>query len=181
MAPTGGQAGTWVSGIGSATLSGMTHLLVAALLCLSSPLAWAQDTKPNFTGKWSLDVAKSDFGPMPPPESIVHVIEHAEPNIKITTTQKSEAGETSNSRTFTTDGKETTSKVTMGGTPQDVKTTGKWDGQTLAMVATFDAQGATIQLNDTWTLSEDGKVLTITRMAKTPQGDFTAKTVYNKQ
>lgn len=160
----------------------MTHLLLAALISvISTSPAPAQVAKPNFAGTWSLDVAKSDFGPMPAPESIVHVIEHNEPNIKITTTQKSQAGETTNTRMLTTDGKETTSKIKMAGAEQDVKTTAKWDGKTLALVATFDAEGATIALRDTWTLSDDGKVLTIVRTAKTPQGDFAAKTVYNKQ
>ena len=55
--------------------------------------AWAQDAVPNFTGKWSIDIAKSDFGPMPPPESVVHVIDHKEPNIKVVTTQKGAQGE----------------------------------------------------------------------------------------
>jgi hypothetical protein len=157
----------------------MMQLLFAALIAFTA--APAQDARPNFTGKWSLDAAKSDFGQMPAPDSIVHVIEHKEPNIKITTTQKSQQGETTNERNLTTDGKETTSKIAMMGTPQDVKTTAKWDGQKLALTATFDAQGTAIELNDSWALSDEGKVLTIVRVAKTPQGDFTVKTVYNKQ
>jgi hypothetical protein len=159
----------------------MMKLLFAALIGIVAAPAWAQDARPNFTGKWSLDAAKSDFGQMPAPDSVVHVIEHKEPNIKITTTQKSQGGETSNERNLTTDGKETTSKITMMGTPQDVRTTAKWDGEKLAMTARFDAQGAAIELNDSWTLSEGGKVLTIQRVARTPQGDFTVKTVFNKQ
>ena len=158
----------------------MTHLLLAVLLGFISP-AWSQDAKPDFTGKWSLDAAKSDFGQMPAPDSIVQDIEHKEPNLKVTTSIKSTAGDTSNTRTFSTDGKESTNKLSMMGTEQAVKTTAKWEGQSLAVVASFDAQGATVQLNDTWTLSADGKVLTIARVVKTPQGDFTTKTVYNKQ
>lgn len=158
----------------------MTHLVLAVLLGFISP-AWSQDAKPDFTGKWSLDAAKSDFGQMPAPDSLVHDIEHKEPNVKITTTQKSEAGDTSNTRTFSTDGKESTNKITMMGTEYPVTTRARWEGQSLAVSASFDAQGATVQLNDTWTLSADGKVLTITRVAKTPQGDFTTKSVYNKQ
>jgi hypothetical protein len=33
-----------------------------------------------------LDVAKSDFGRIPAPESVVHLIEHTGANIKITST-----------------------------------------------------------------------------------------------
>ena len=159
----------------------MTHLVLAVLIGFVSSPAWSQGAKPDFTGKWNLDAAKSDFGAMPAPASIVHDVEHKEPNLKITTTQKSEAGESTNTRTFSTDGKDSTNKITMMGAEYPVTTSAKWDGQSLAVTASFDAQGATVQLNDTWTLSPDGKVLTITRIAKTPQGDFTTKSVYNKQ
>ena len=159
----------------------MTHLVLAVLISFIAAPAWAQGAKPDFTGKWSLDAAKSDFGQMPAPDSIVQDIEHKEPNLKVTTSIKSAAGDTTNTRTFSTDGKESTNKLSMMGTEQAVKTTAKWEGQSLVVVASFDAQGATVQLNDTWTLSPDGKVLTIGRVAKTPQGDFTTKTVYSKQ
>jgi hypothetical protein len=158
----------------------MTHLVVALLIGFLSSPAWPQ-AKTDFSGKWSLDAAKSDFGGAPAPASIVHDIEHTEPNVKITTTQKSEAGETTNTRSFSTDGKVSTNKITMMGAEYPVTTSAKWDGQGLAVHASFEAQGATVQLNDTWTLSSDGKALTIVRVAKTPQGDFTTKSVYNKQ
>ena len=64
---------------------------------------------------------------------------------------------------------------------QVVKSTSRWDGEKLATSSKFDAQGTAVELNDTWTLSDGGKVLTILREAKTPQGAFTVKTVYNKQ
>jgi hypothetical protein len=158
----------------------MMHLVLAVLIGVVSSPAGPQ-AKPDFTGKWSLDAAKSDFGGTPAPASVLHHIEHKEPNVKITTTQKSEAGETTNTRTFSTDGKDSTNKITMMGSEYPVTTSAKWDGQSLAVHASFDAQGTTVRLNDTWTLSADGKVLTIARVTKTPQGDFTTKSVYNKQ
>lgn len=118
---------------------------------------------------------------MPPPESIVHVIEHKGPNVKVTTTQKSAQGELTNERTLTTDGKENTYKLkTMAG-ESDVKATSQWDGKKLATALKFDLQGAPINIADSWELSDDGKVLTIVREIKSPQGDFTQRTVYNKQ
>ena len=42
-------------------------------------------------------------------------------------------------------------------------------------------QGSVIDVNDSWNLSDDGKVLTIVRDIKMAQGDFTTTTVYNKQ
>ena len=151
----------------------------AALLLLTSA-AWAQGT-PNFSGTWKLDVAKSDFGPAPPPESIVMVIDHKEPNIKAATTQKSQMGDTSNETIVTTDGKENVNKLRAMGAEQDVKSTTRWNGNKLLTARTIEVQGMAINMSDTWELSDDGKVLTIGRELKTPQGDFATKTVLNKQ
>jgi hypothetical protein len=144
--------------------------------------ARAQDATPNFTGKWSIDIAKSDFGPMPPPESVTHVIDHKEPNIKIVTTQKGPQGESTNERLLTTDGKENVNRVRMGGPePMDVKSTTKWAGKTLGTAFTIDIQGNAFDVSDSWKLSDDGKVLTIVREFKSSQGEFAATTVFNKQ
>ena len=152
-----------------------------AVLLLSAP-AWAQNATPNFTGKWNLDAAKSDFGPMPPPDSIVHVIDHKEPNIKIVTTQKSAQGEITNERLITTDGKENVYKMRMGPDgEQEVKSTSKWNGKALATSFKLDVQGNPFEFNDSWTLSDDGKVLTVVRAIKAPQGEFAATMVFNKQ
>ena len=157
-------------------------LCATTLVFLLSASARAQDATPNFTGKWNLDVAKSDFGPMPPPDSVVHVIEHKEPNIKIVTTQKSAQGETTNERLLTTDGKENVNKMRMGPDgEQEVKSTSKWNGKALATSFQITAQGNVFDINDSWTLSADGKVLTVLREIKAAQGEFTATTVFNKQ
>jgi len=158
-----------------ATLTTCIALVLAAA-------AWAQNATPNFTGKWNIDLAKSDFGPLPPPESVVHVVEHKEPNIKIVTTQKTAQGETTNERMLTTDGKENVNKMRMGGSEQqEVKSTSKWNGTTLMTAFKVDFQGSTLDFNDSWKLSDDGKVLTILREIKSPQGDFSTTTVFNKQ
>lgn len=157
-----------------------TGIALALALFLAS-LGWAQDAKPNFSGTWTLDVVKSEFGPTPPPESVVLVIDHKEPNIKTTNTQKGPQGELTNERSITTDGKENLNKArTMVG-EQEVKSTSKWNGDKLETAFTLDMQGMALDITDSWQLSEDGKVLTISRGIKTPQGDFTQKMVFNKQ
>src|SRR5262245_17947662 len=136
---------------------------------------------PNFTGTWSLDAAKSDFGPIPPPESIVMVIDHKEPTLKVSATQKTPMGEASNDSTYTTDGKDNINKMRSPVGEQDVKSTTKWNGKVLATSRTIDAQGMTVGIEETWDLSADGKVLTINRTLKTPQGDFNTKITMNKK
>jgi hypothetical protein len=156
-------------------------LLLTFVALPARQTARAQDARPNFTGKWVLDAAKSDFGPMPPPDSVIHTIDHKEPTLKIATAQKSAQGDVTNERTLTTDGKPNVNKVRMGGPEQDVTSTTTWVGKTLKTVMKAEVQGMTLGFNDTWTLSDDGKVLTIVRAITSDQGEFAVTTVFNKQ
>lgn len=156
-------------------------LLLLGLTLLVAAPASAQDAKPNLSGTWNLDVARSDFGGGPAPESIVHVIEHKDPQLKIATTQKTPQGEISNTRVLTTDGKDNVNKMrTMMG-EQDVTSTTSWTGKTLAVAFALDIQGNAITINETWDLAPDGKVLTVSRTIHTGQGDVGQKFVFNKQ
>ena len=157
-----------------------SRLSVAAAVVLLALSAAAQ-SPPNFSGTWTLDAAKSDFGPMPPPESIVMVIDHKEPALKVTTTQKSQMGDSTNDSTYTTDGKENVNRTRGPAGDQDVKSTTKWSGTTLTTSRAIEAQGMSIGIDDSWDLSADGKVLTVTRQLKTPQGDFNMKLALNKK
>lgn len=150
----------------------------AVLLTIS---AAAQGALPNFTGTWTLDAAKSDFGPMPGPDSIVMVIDHKDPALKVTTTQKSQMGDSSNDSTYTTDGKNNVNKMRSPAGDQDVTSTTKWNGKVLTTSRTIDAQGMSIGIDDAWDLSADGTVMTVNRQLKTPQGDFSMKLVLNKK
>jgi len=153
----------------------------AAAILLLAVSGFAQNAAPNFSGTWTVDLTKSDFGPAPPPDSIVMVIEHREPSIKVTTTQKGAQGEISSDRAITTDGKENINKMRTPAGDLDVKSTTHWTGRTLATVLNVDVQGMSIMSNDTWELSADGKVLTIAQETTTPQGAFSAKAVFNKK
>ena len=152
-----------------------TFLLIALLGALACP---AQDAKPDFSGKWTLDAGKSDFGPMPAPSSQVHVIEHKDPKLKVTTTTKSQQGDRTSEASYTTDGKENANPG-FGG--QEVKSTTKWDGKKLVTQRKVQAQGMDIEIKDTWELAEDSNGFNVTRDLKTPQGDFTQKMVYAKE
>lgn len=153
-----------------------TILWFAALIVTAALAGSAQDAKPDFSGKWVLDTAKSDFGMLPPASAQTHVIEHKDPKLKVNTTTKGPQGETSSERNYTTDGKENTN--TQG--PQEIKSTTKWDGKRLVTESKREIQGNIIEIKDTWELSEDGKGLTISRDLKSPQGETSQKLIYNK-
>src|SRR5260370_37948646 len=98
--------------------------MLGSILLLSSA-AVAQD-KPNFSGNWALDTAKSDFGELPVPDSQTNVIEHKDPSIKLTQTIRGanvSGGEATSERHYTTDGKESSNKLGQ----QEVKSTCNWD------------------------------------------------------
>ena len=157
-----------------------TRLSLATAAVLLAVSVSAQNV-PNFSGTWTLDAAKSDFGMMPPPDSVVMVIDHKEPSLKVTTTQKSQMGDSSNDSTYTTDGKDNVNKMRSPAGDQDVKSTTKWNAKALTTTRTIEAQGMSIGIDDSWDLSADGKVLTVNRQLKTPQGDFATKLVFNKK
>jgi len=155
--------------------------VLVTLFVLASPRVGSAQDLPNFTGKWSLDVAKSDFGPMPPPESGTYVIDHKEPALKLVSTQKGQQGEVTNERNVTTDGKDSVNKLRMPTGETDVKFTTKWVGKTLTTAYKIDVQGMALDIVESWKLSDDGKVLTILREIGTDQGNFAVTTVFNKQ
>src|ERR1022692_2319471 len=49
--------------------------------------------KPNFSGDWKLNLAKSSFGEMPAPTSMTLKITHEEPKLTTATKQSSEMGD----------------------------------------------------------------------------------------
>ena len=149
------------------------------LLCgLAAVLACGQaQAKPNFSGDWKLNASKSEFGPMPAPTSRTDKIAHADPNLKVTTTQSGPNGDGTFELKYTTDGAETTNDLR--GNP--VKSTSKWDGDILIITSKASFGGNDITFADKWSISEDGKILTINRHIVAPQGELDQKLVLEKQ
>ncbi len=153
------------------------RFLVAAACTLVIGLAGAAQAKPNFSGDWKLNAAKSDFGPMPAPDKMDRKITHEDPSLKYSTTQVSAQGEFTAEMSYTTDGKSTTNKTPRG----EVTGSAKWDGDVLAIGSKRELQGMEITQNERWSLSADGKALTVENKINTPQGDFEIKIVLDKQ
>jgi hypothetical protein len=43
----------------------------------------AAGNKPNFSGVWKLNPAKSEFGKAPAPQSLISTVEHHDPELKV--------------------------------------------------------------------------------------------------
>jgi hypothetical protein len=154
-----------------------TIITVVLAMTATAALCAAAD-KPNFSGDWSMDASKSDFGPIPPPATMTRKVDHNDPGVTVVETQTGGAqGDATITAKYSTDGKETTNE--MMGAP--TKSTAKWDGKALLIATSADFQGMAITFTDKWTLSDDGKVMTVARHIGTPQGEFDATYVMNKK
>lgn len=155
----------------------MRKAIIAALSVTAFATSMFAQTKPNFSGTWKLNVAKSDFGPLPAPDSRTDVITHNEPTIKIDVDSKGGQGDFAGTINYTTDGKEATNK--MG--PRDVKSTLAWDGSHLVVNSKLSVNDAEIIVKTVWTLSDDGKTLTQDGHITSPMGELDTKQVFEKQ
>ncbi|MBZ5603254.1 MAG: hypothetical protein LAO79_13210 [Acidobacteriia bacterium] len=132
---------------------------------------------PNFSGDWKMNIAKSDFGPVPAPEELTRAIQHKDLNLAIKTHQKGAQGDISTELKYTTDGKPCMNKVN----GSDSAGTAKFEGDNLVIESTREYQGMQLHTKETWSLSDGGKTLTILNHLAVPQGEFDLKLVLEKQ
>lgn len=148
--------------------------IFAALLLTALPAL----AKPNFTGDWKLNTTKSDFGQVPPPDSMTYKIDHADPKIASVNKQSGQMGDVEMKTNCTTDGKECTNEGFQGSQTKSVM---KWDGDALMTDSKGSFGGMDFTLKSKWTLSADGKTLTVAQTIGTSMGDFTQTLVFDKQ
>ena len=150
------------------------HAIVASLLFVVAAVASAA---PNFSGNWKINAAKTEVGPLPAPEKYEQKIDHKEPSLKYTINQANQMGEFTSDHTYATDGVECVNKVR----GNEIKSKVTWEGEKLKFESKMNFQGAEVSFLDKWTLSADGKVLTIERHIASPHGEIDVKYVLDKQ
>jgi hypothetical protein len=154
---------------------------VTAVVALAVGLA-AQGA-PNFSGTWALDQAKSQMpqmgggrggpggggGPMTITQTAADL------------TIERQGGQGVMKTAYKLDGSESVNTTGRG----ESKSTCKWDGAKLVVktVSSFQGpQGAmTMESTAVYSLSADGKVLTVEQTRQSPQGEVKSTMVYNKQ
>jgi hypothetical protein len=150
---------------------------LALIMAALASIALAAD-KPNFSGDWKMNAAKSNFGPIPAPATYTRKVTHAEPSITIENTQTGTAmGDQHDTRTYTTDGKE----ISYQANGADVKASISWDGNALLINSKASIQGMDILIKDTITLADDGRTMTDAVHVASPQGDIDLALVFDKQ
>jgi hypothetical protein len=134
-------------------------------------------TKPNFSGEWKMNPAKSSFAPLPQPDKLVRKISQHDSNLRITTTQFGQQHEIVTELAYITDGRECKNVIE----GQEFTGTARWDGDTLVIESKRVVQGLEIIQRESWTLSADGQTLTIVNHVQTPQAAFDVTIVLEKQ
>lgn len=156
-----------------------SYLLAAiALMAFCVYAANAQEpAKPNFSGEWHMDAAKSNFGQFTMPATLVRVIVQKDPDLTIDTTERAANGEHTSRVYYRTDGEETVNHLSSGvGTSHAF-----WDGDTLVIRTTMKGKNDVyIQMEERWSLSPDGKILTTTSHIGTSRGSTDLKLVCEK-
>jgi hypothetical protein len=150
----------------------------------------AAAAKPNFAGTWVLDAANSEGGGGPQggamPEETMTIKQDGD-KLTVERKIKGQQGERTVNDSYTADGKEGEFTMQMRGGETKGKRISKWsaDGNVLEVndKASFDTpQGAvTTESNAKWSLSADGKTLTVEGTRTTPRGEQKFKRVYTKQ
>jgi hypothetical protein len=155
----------------------MAALAAFVLVCSLS----AAD-KPDFSGEWKLSSPKSDFGPMPGFEKWDLAVTHKDPSLKVKSTMSNpQMGERTTDSEYSTTGEET---VTGEGAAAST-VSARWDGATLLVksVRKVNMQGEQVEISsqEKWSLSEDGKTLTVDTLIQSPMGELQMKRVMDKQ
>jgi len=150
----------------------------ASLVCFAAvAFAASLAAKPNFSGTWTLNVSKSDFGLLPGPTSRIDVIVHNDPAFKDTVKQDGPQGAQTLTLSYTTDGKEATNEQG----PMTVKSTLSWDGDNLVVDSKTNVQGNDVSIKQVWSLSADGNTLTINaHLVAAALGETDQKMVFDK-
>jgi hypothetical protein len=154
-----------------------SKVIFAAIAVVVFAASLAAQSKPNFSGTWKLNVAKSDFGVLPPSNGRTDVIDHQEPNLKDSVADDAAQGQQNYTLSITTDGKEAINKP--GGL--EMKSVAKWDTSNLVVNSKLDLQGNEVGIKTTWALSDDGKTLTENIHLESPMGETDQKMVFEKQ
>ena len=180
----------------------------SAVMSVSAQDKPADAPKPtDFSGKWVLDVSKSKLEERMRIESMTLTVTQTAKDLKTESLTKRTppqdnmtpgggrggmggmlAGSGPDTHTYSLDGKETTEDALaanpgMGMAGAKLKAELKSDGTlNLSLVRKFNTPRgeAEASTKEKWTLSADGKTLTIDRDQTTPRGSFSAKMVFTK-
>jgi hypothetical protein len=153
-------------------------LLLAATMAVILPFVAHAQGKPDFSGTWTLDTAKSDPAPAGRGGGGAATL-----TIKQTGTELSIASEGRQgpqTMIYKLDGSESTNQMMGRGGAAAVKSVAKWDGSSLVIETTRELNGMSITSKEVRKLDSGGKEMQVETTAQTPNGEQKRKVVYTK-
>jgi hypothetical protein len=166
------------------TLSGLSLVTLAAVLV-------SAQEKVDFSGTWVLDKSQSDVSQFmdlsDDPEkarnaSMTMVVDQQGSNLRVNRILKTQGGERKEIHTYKIGGGETTNTGSRGET---VVGRAFWEGDKLVIVSTRTwrvlLKDVSAESRGVWSLSPDGKNLTIAAQVNSPRGEQRGKMVFDKQ
>lgn len=163
----------------------------------------AQEKTTNFSGNWELDKAKSKLDERARIESMTINVTQSDKELKVATTTKRGAPPEGANRggngggrqgggfggdgtqTYSLDGKETKSQVGGGQFAGEAILKAKWEKTNLKLTSSrnFETPNGAVSIStkEIWSLSEDGKTLTVKRDMETPRGTNSSELVFTKK
>jgi hypothetical protein len=156
----------------------MKGALLVAVLAAAVPFSARAQGKPDFSGTWTRDTAKSD----PAPQGRggggggTQTIKQTATEIAVTVAGRG-GPET---QIYKLDGSETTNQSQSPEGPLAVKGTARWDGASLVIETSREIRGMTITSKEVRTLDSTGKEMTIEAVTRSPQGEIKRKVVFVK-
>jgi hypothetical protein len=151
-------------------------LAAAFAVALAARAAAAQT--PDLTGRWEVDPARSDFARATPPAKLVMTVEQTATTFAFTQTVGAPGGERSARQAYTLDGREQAQPA-----PDGITVTGSAraaDGG-ITVDATIVRGGTPTRQTSRWTLSPDGKTMTLEQQVETPNGPARLKLVFDRK
>jgi hypothetical protein len=136
-------------------------LFAAALMFIVAPNLRAQE-RPDFSGTWKLNLAKSDYGDLQGPESRTDIIEQHDGRISESVTAEGRHRRQQYTLSFATDGSETALPPdTRMGVVTILTVSARWRETALAVTQNLKFQGAVLVATNMYLLSDDGNTLTM--------------------
>jgi len=162
-------------------LVGMGATMFSLSVRQNSQTRPADRSHPDFSGRWELDKASSNLPPQSP-DDLVQVVDHRDPQLRITTTSKDWSAEfglntqkpiavtlfalTIPEWVATTDGIERTERYG----PAELKSQTRWEGERLITAWSLERDGK-VEITGEWvrSLSADGRTQRLDVTARDPQ------------
>jgi hypothetical protein len=135
----------------------------------------ASAATPDFTGRWKLNVQRSEFGNFLPLTKLTDEITQSETALNIRRTQANEEREVSSEIVYKF-GETTVSKLPTG----ESHTTVTWEGPVMVVDLRI-VTSIHLQVVDRWSLSPDGRTLRIVRRYGNDKGSVSQTLILEKE